>query len=295
MEHHSSGLRLGPTVQQGGVQTIQQSIYLNHNNPCGINFTLGSGKIGTTGINALELIEYLNFILSNETTQEIRATITKAGEVYSETPTEANFLIFIKSLVDYAQSCASLIPDLPPIEGYNYVFSVYDPLGSMIWDSHTPDLIIYKKDGAGNLSFQELDLLPGCPYGTTVQIYQIDQRPFFLPYIRIAGGSTPDLGKTFLQSQFLNNNYAQAENTLSVGSLLIDNQNTRVYIKKQFGIGVRQIQVMDPSNPDLGKTRRGFGYYVNYLSRFNINQQNPRTRSLLDFIFVRLGLEQLYT
>ncbi len=29
------GIRMAPTVQQGGGSTIQQSIYLSHNNPCG--------------------------------------------------------------------------------------------------------------------------------------------------------------------------------------------------------------------------------------------------------------------
>lgn len=294
METHPLGIRIGPTVQQGGVQTIQQSIYLNHNNPCGINFTLGSGKVGTTGISALTLIDYLNLILIDDTAQEIRAQVVNAMNIYSNDVTEQNYLRFLKLLVNWAQACANVMPSLPPIEGYNYVFSLYDPLGTMIWDSHTPELIIYKEDPSGNLSFTEVDLQPGCPFGTSVQIYQINERPYFLPYIRISGGTTDATGKLLLQSQFLTNQYAQAENTLSVGSLLIDNQNTRVYIRKQFGIGVRQIQVMDQNAPTLGTTKRGTGYYVNFLSRFNIFQQDPTKRSLFDFIFVRLGLEQTY-
>lgn len=291
MEEHQSGIRIGPTVQQGGVQTIQQSIYLNHNNPCGINFTLGSGKIGTTGISALELIEYLNLILINETTQELRRKIVAATQLYSVETTEDNFLKFIHACVAYAKSCASIIPDLPQIEGYTYVLSMYDPLGCMIWDSHTPDLNVTKTDGSGNLTWQTVDLIPGCPFGASVEVYQINETPYYLSYVRVSGGTTDDIGKMLLESQFLTNAYAQAENTLSVGSLLIDNQNTRVYIKKQFGIGVRQAQQPVLSN---GSKKRGMGYYVNYLSRFNLNQENPRTRSLFDFIFIRLGLEQLY-
>lgn len=32
--------RIAPTTQQGGTQTIQQSIYLTHHNPCGANLLM---------------------------------------------------------------------------------------------------------------------------------------------------------------------------------------------------------------------------------------------------------------
>lgn len=37
---HFRTLRIAPTTQQGGTQTIQQSIYLTHNNPCGANLLI---------------------------------------------------------------------------------------------------------------------------------------------------------------------------------------------------------------------------------------------------------------
>lgn len=37
--------RIGPTTQQGGTQTIQQSIYISHDNPCGITRMLDNKDV----------------------------------------------------------------------------------------------------------------------------------------------------------------------------------------------------------------------------------------------------------
>lgn len=293
MESHTKGLRFGPTVQQGGVQTIQQAIYLIHDNPCGINQIL-LGKLGSTNLSALELIDYLNAILLDDFAQEVRLGVVQAVQNYGEEPTAANHLNYLKSLTDYARSCAQAMLGLPPVEGYIYHLSLYDPSGAMIWDSYTPNLFVYKTDGSGNLSYNEVELLVANPYGLggTTQIFQINERPNLIPYLRVSGGSTPDLAKTVLASQFINSAMPQAENIISISSLLIDPANTRVYNKRQFGIGLRQIQVVDPSSGSLLSFKRGFGYYVNYLTRFTLNPQDAANRSLFEFMFIRLGLEQ---
>lgn len=201
-----------------------------------------------------------------------------------------NYLRFLKAMVNYAKSCAAILPQFPPVEDYTYVFCIYDISGSMIWDSHTPDLLIYKEDSLGNLSYQKLDLL-NCPFGSSVSIFQLDQRPYFLPYIRTSGGTTDELAKMFLRSQFVKSALDQAENILSIGSFLIDNQNTRNYSKPRFGIGNRLIQVMDPDNPDLTETRRGQGFYVTYNSRI-VTRLKPTDRNSFGFMTLRLGLEK---
>lgn len=302
METHEKGLRFGPTVQQGGVQTIQQSIYLIHDNPCGINPIL-TGRLGSTGITALEFIELLNSILTNEFTQQVRLGVVQAIQVYGADPSEANHLAYLKALTDYARSCALIMLDLPPVEGYNYHLSLYDPSGAMIWDSYTPNLFVYDEDAGGNLSYRTIRLAAQFPYatpfpnptGTQTQIFQINERPFILPYISTTLGSTQQKedAKQLLGSQFLQNALAQSENIVSISSLLIDQANTRVYNKRQFGIGIRQIQVPDTSktNP-LVSYKRGFGYYVTYLTRFGLFPLDPNRRAFFEFMFLRLGLEQ---
>lgn len=58
-------LRICPSTQQGGTQTIQQSIYLTHNNPCGLN-TLIFQKMGLTSIRYVDLKNYLDAMLDTD-------------------------------------------------------------------------------------------------------------------------------------------------------------------------------------------------------------------------------------
>lgn len=58
-------LRICPTTQQGGTQTIQQSIYLTHNNPCGANKLIFQ-TMGLTQIRYIDLKNYLDEILGTE-------------------------------------------------------------------------------------------------------------------------------------------------------------------------------------------------------------------------------------
>jgi hypothetical protein len=298
MEKTEKGLRMGPTVQQGGVQTIQQSIYLIHDNPCGVNPIL-LGKLGSTNLTAEEFIEYLNTIILDEFTQSVRMGVLAAVQNYGNDPSVANHLAYLKALTNYARACAFRMLSLPPVPGYTYHFSLYDPSGAMIWDSYTPNLFVYKETG-GVLSYSKVNLIAngftGGGAGKT-DIFQINERPYLLPYVNVISGTpAEDLtnSRTLMASQFLNNAYAQAECTISVSSLLIDQANTRVYNKRQFGLGIRQVQVPDTSagkNPYIDY-RRGFSYYTTYLTRFGLNPTDPDKRSFFEFMFLRLGLVQ---
>ena len=298
MEATEKGLRMGPTVQQGGVQTIQQSIYLIHDNPCGINPIL-TGRLGSTGLTALEFMDLLNEILLDETAAKARMGIVVAIQEYGKFPTKTNHLKYLKSLTTYARACALKMLQLPPVPGYNYHLSLYDPSGAMIWDSYTPNLFVYQEDGSGNLSYTNVRLVSPSPYGVgvlTTEIFQINEKPNIVPYVSLNTGTATQIltAQTLMASQFLTNNYSQAENTIAVASLLNDQANTRVYNKRQFGLGIRQIQVPDTragKNPYLD-VRRGVGYYTNYLTRFGLNPLDPAKRSFFEFMFLRLGLEQ---
>ena len=57
--------RVCPTLQQGGTQTIQQSIYLTHDNPCGLNKLIFQ-EMGYTQIRYIDLKNYLDAILGSE-------------------------------------------------------------------------------------------------------------------------------------------------------------------------------------------------------------------------------------
>lgn len=304
MEQHEKGLRMGPTVQQGGVQTIQQSIYLIHDNPCGINPIL-TGRLGSTGITAIEFIELLNSILVDELTQQARLGVVAAVQAYGADPSEANHLAYLKALTTYARACALIMLGLPPVEGYTYHLSLYDPSGAMIWDSYTPNLFVYKENTDGSLSYSTVKLLTAFPFasplnpsGYDVPVFQINERPYLIPFVNInptnpAFAEQKQNAQFLMGSQFLTNALAQSENIVSISSLLIDQANTRVYNKRQFGIGIRQIQAPNPtaSNPYISY-KRGFGYYVNYLSRFGLFPLDPNRRAFFEFMFIRLGLEQ---
>lgn len=40
-----------------------------------------------------------------------------------------NYLRFLKAMVNYAKSCAAILPQFPPVEDYTYVFCIYDISG----------------------------------------------------------------------------------------------------------------------------------------------------------------------
>lgn len=296
MERPEKGVRIAPTIQQGGVQTIQQSIYLIHDNPCGINPIL-MGKLGNTEISVLDFIERMDTILNNPDVIQGFYGILARINAYAGDPSRENHLRYIKALVQYAQLCALAMLELPPIDGYNYHLSVYDVSGAMIWDSYTPNLLLYQEDGSGNLSYSTVKLAAVNPYAPnqSVEIFQINEKPYLIPYISLTTGTPTERSNAqlLMASQFLTNSYAQAENTVSVASLLIDQANTRVYNKRQFGIGSRQIQAPDITAPNpLLTSKRGFGFYISYLSRLIQNIQNVEKRSLFEFIVIRLGIEQ---
>lgn len=296
MERPEKGIRIAPTIQQGGVQTIQQSIYLIHDNPCGINPIL-TGDIGSTGISILDFVELLDTILNDPDVLQGYYGVLLRINAYASDPSRENHILYIKALVQYSQLCALAMLQLPPIDGYNYHLSVYDVSGAMIWDSYTPNLLLYQDELDGSVSYSTVKLSLTNPYAPnqSVEIFQINEKPYLIPYISLSTGTTTERANAqlLMASQFLKNNYAQAESTVSVASLLIDQANTRVYNKRFFGIGSRQIQAPDTSaaNPLL-TSRRGFGFYISYLSRLLQNIQDIENRSLFEFIVIRLGIEQ---
>jgi len=85
------------------------------------------------------------------------------------------------------------------------------------------------------------------------------------------------------------NQAAFPETFMAVSSLLTDPANTRVYGFQKYGFAARQ-QV---PNYEKSQNQGQIGYYACYINSLftNPNEDYPES-TLIEYVFVRLGLEQ---
>ena len=288
----NGGLRFGPTVQQGGTGTIQQSIYLTHNNPCGVNLLIYE-KIGATEITYFQLKEFLDAMLRTEEVQNKFEALRYAGTDFLFDPTEQNQLKYLYQAMEWGKSLFQNRPD-QDYEGYQWRVSVFDYNGVMIWDSFSPELEIVKKSG-DIYQFEILDLVtqfysntppfpvrvvdnPFLPPGkTTIQLYGICNNPAYSSFL----DPNVEISEITVRSSFLVNQVALPESIMSISSLLTDPANTRVFGVTKYGFSSRQ----NTFNSAY------IGYHCVYLNDIKtIGDNNP---TLIETMFVRLSLEQL--
>lgn len=274
-----SGMRMGPTVQQGGTQTIQQSIYLSHFNPCGANQLIFQ-TMGLTKIRYVDLKDLLVETLQSDEMQELFQIVQDKGTTYMYNPTELNQTEFLHAISQWAQAGIRNIPvPLDNYPGYIIRFSVYDYSGAMIWDSSAPSITITEEVG-GIIYVRRLLLFASNPQlRTDVQIYQIVNNPSLISWI-----DTFDYdGFVTTRSSFVVNQIALPESVMAIGSLLVDSANTRTFGIPRFGFSART-----SSNGGAG-----IGYHCAHYMDINSEPVGDNPSTLINSLFVRISIEEL--
>lgn len=232
-------LRIAPTTQQGGTQTIQQSIYLTHNNPCGANLLVYQ-EMGLTKIRYIDLKNYLDAILASEEMIDLFEEIRIAGTEYIAKPDDNQ--LFWRYLYTIMQWCKRAIANLPvPVNyypGYTFRVDVYDGSGTSYYDSFYPilEIIDYYNDSYG---LAKVNITPAqakdfrTPF---VNIYKVTSGVRSIPFI----DALTTKGYSIILSNFMFNQSSAIETEMAVASLLIDSANTRTFGIPKYGFSARQ-------------------------------------------------------
>lgn len=263
--------RIAPAPQQGGTQTIQQTINLSHNNACGFNPFLEL-LMGDTGISYMQFGEFLNTLFREESTVQMFEEYVQVVRAYNDMPSETLQRKMVMSLYEYGLSIKNALSVLPPIAGYRYVCSVYDSNGATILDtslaSSWPPVI---QTGADTYESTTLVLQTyRNPENTVCTIYPLLTQPSVYSWIDQSVGTQSEL----INSSYLVNQISMSESVIAVSTILTDTANTRVYKLPGFGFSARPYS---PKQPDIS-------YNVCFMKRVADGAK------LLSSFFVRLTL-----
>lgn len=282
--------RIGPTTQQGGTQTIQQSIYIAHDNPCGANKLIFQ-ELGLTKIRYIDLKNYLDTILNSEQMVELFKQVVITGTEYMNDPfDELKFPRYIYTIQQWAQAGLANLPvDVLYYPGYRFKLSVFDASGCAIYDSNWPTIKpVYVDVNDGNKYFTTLTMVDNPAFLPVWTLYKICNNTMLLPYIKIfdvpSGPPYPyPYAFILMFSEFIVNQSIYPETSMAVGSLLVDSANTRSFGIPKYGFSARE-----------GQTALG-GLTYNCCHIFNINTTSDENGkvTLIESIFVRLSLEQV--
>lgn len=286
----TNGFRINPTPQQAGTQTMQQAIYQAHNSPCGQNKLIYDPilVIDDQTFYFIDLKNLLYDIMNAESTVELLQAAIESGTTYLVDPSPPNRLVYLSSLLDWAKSLFIQISEKSPIPGYEYVLTVYDYNGNTIWDSGTPTLTPTTNTVPPNyvqIPLSTPNPLAGSP--SSINLYGISNIPTAMAWIN---GATVN-GALAQRSAYTINQAAMPESVMAIASLLTDPANTRVYGFPRYGFSSRQ-NTLNAIASDINYGQLGF--YCCYLNSLYSNPiaDNNYTSTLIEYVFVRLGLAQ---
>jgi hypothetical protein len=273
--------RICPTLQQGGTQTIQQSIYLTHNNPCGAN-QLVFQKMGLTGIRYIDLKNYLDQTLATEPMKLLFEELRQRGTEYINNPNDSSYYLkYLLALSNWAVAGFDNIP-IPPdyYKGYYMKFSVYDGSGAAIYDSDFPLIkIVYVQNG--NIYKQKVKLYIPNPFTPQqdAEVYKICNNYAITPWIS-ENISDSAINFYIRYSDFFANQVALPESIMATASLLIDTANTRTFGIPTYGFSDR-VDVL---------FNGGISYNCcQYLNIYTVPDEDGNT-TLIEGLFARLTL-----
>lgn len=284
------GLRFNPTVQQGGTGTIQQSIYLTHLNPCGVNLLIYE-KIGATQITYFQLKQFLDAILQTEEVEDFFLLVRQTGTAFLYDPNIQTQLRYLFTAMEWGKAVYRNRPQ-EEYPGYFWRVSVFDYNGVMVWDSFTPNLKCVDDLGGGVLEFFKIPLVqefrsyspnPNTivvnpfigPEQKDIQLYGICNNPSFVPFM----DPNNAIAQEAIRSSYLVNQVALPESMMAIASLLTDPANTRVFGVTRYGFSSRQ----NTFNSAY------LGYHCVYLNDIFTSDGKD---TLIETMFVRLSLEQ---
>lgn len=274
-------IRIYPTLQQGGTQTIQQSIYLTHDNPCGANQLIFQG-MGYTGIRYVDLKNYLDEVLASEPMRLLFDEVRLRGTEYILNPDDSSYYLrYLLALSNWAETGFSNLP-LPPdyFPGYYFKFSVYDASGAAIYDSDFPFIKIVEVSTDGVISKTQVDAyLPLTFIPIKADVYKICNNFTRLPWVYERFFST--MTERYLRySDFYTNQMSLPESLMATASLLIDTANTRTFGIPTYGFSDRVDTLFNG----------GIGYNCcQYINIYTVPDQDGNT-TLIESLFARLTL-----
>lgn len=278
--HILKTLRMAPTIQQGGTQTIQQSIYITHDNPCGINRLIFQ-KMGFTGIRYIDLKNYLDAILASDQMKQLFEQVRIDGTDFINHPLDVQKQNkYLYSTSQWAEAGISNLPVSPTFySGYEFSFSVYDGSGSLIFSSNTPSLKIITKN-AETYTRSTVSLISTFQFNTngptTLQLYKVCNNYIYLPYLNVANAQS----LAVKNSDFVINQLALPETIMAIASLLVDSANTRTFGIPKYGFSNRSDQLQ----------KGGIAYYcTQFINLYTTPDVNGQT-TLIESVFARLAL-----
>ena len=279
---HFTTLRIAPTTQQGGTQTIQQSIYLTHNNPCGANLLVFQ-EMGKTQIRYIDMKNFLDAIVGSEEMRLLFEEIRVAATEYIDSPDDAQiFYRYLYSIMNWGKHGIGNLPvPADSYPGYRFRVEVFDAAGLEIYDSYYPTLeIITFSSGVYSLFGIPLvpsQIRPDNP--VTGPLYKLTSIPRNIPFIDSVNST---IGFATVLSNFLYNQSSMTETVMAVASLLIDSANTRTFGIPKYGFSARQ-----NLSPFGGITYN----CVNFIDIRTIPDENGNT-TLVESIFFRISLNE---
>ena len=281
--HILDKLRMCPTIQQGGTQTIQQSIYLTHDNPCGLNKLIFQ-EMGFTQIRYIDLKNYLDAILGSEEMVLLFEQVRIDGTDFMNSPLDVQKQNkYLYSLSQWAEAGLGNLP--VPVDyysGYQFSFSVFDGSGCLIYGSNSPTLKIISVSGGTYIQntttlvqitqfFASNSIL--IPNVSTTKLYKLCNDYVLLPFIN---------NTNVINSDFIINQLSLPETIMAVSSLLVDSANTRTFGVPRYGFSNRsnQLQVA------------GIAYYcAHIIDIYSVPDENGET-TLIESVFARIALEE---
>jgi len=273
-------LRISPTVQQGGTQTIQQSIYLAHDNPCGANLLIFQ-EMGLTQIRYIDLKNYLDETLGAEQMRLLFEEVRVAGTDFINNPLdEQKQNKYLYKLGEWAYFGLANLP-VPILEypGYRIKFSVYDTSGCLIWDSNFPFLQIMSET-AGIYYRNFLPLVSTPPLPSSTSLYKLCNTYQLMPYLDRTNGYV----NATLFSDFVVNQLTLPESIMAVASLLVDSANTRTFGIPTYGFSARS----NANGIGIG----GIGYHCSQFINIRTTPDEQGNTTLIESIFARLSIEE---
>lgn len=277
-------LRIAPTTQQGGTQTMQQAIYITHDNPCGANQLIFK-KMGLINIRFIDLKLYLDEILNAPEMKDLFEQVRIDGTEYINNPLdETAYYRYRYSLMTWARTAVQYFPvpaDYYP--GYRLKFSMYDGDGDAMFDSFFPDLLIITQIAVPPYYYPTLVPLNWNPFSQwNITLYKMLSYKKFLPYVNTTS--------SFRGSQIVSSDYILCqtmfpESIMAEASLLVDTANARAFGIPTYGFSARTNQHL----------KGGIGYYCAHIIqvRTTPNAEKDNTTTLIESIFVRLSVEEM--
>lgn len=273
-------LRIAPTTQQGGTQTIQQSIYLTHNNPCGANKLIFQ-TMGLTQIRYIDLKNYLDEILGTEEMRLLFDNLRRLGTIYINDPADfQKTYAYLYAIQEWSQaSLRNLSVPVDYYTGYKFRINVYDGSGTVLYDSYYPSVkTVQYNETTGLYNLIRVNLLPSFPnieFQKTATVYKLDVNADFVPFLGLQN-------LQLLFSNFTRNQNGTPESIMAIASLLVDSANTRSFGIPTYGFSART------NFSGFGGITYNCTQYIN----INTTPNQDGETTLIESIFFRLALEE---